>query len=92
MDCERRFPGLASLQKCAFDIYLALQVLGQHPETLSDGRPFVPSLLDTDLRGAQLGRSALGHRPPPRPATGAVAFARRVPLRGGRPAGHEDDG
>jgi uncharacterized protein YjbI with pentapeptide repeats len=58
VDCERRFPGLASLQKCAFDIYLALQVLGQRPETLSDGRPFVPSL-DTDLRGAQLGSAPL---------------------------------
>jgi uncharacterized protein YjbI with pentapeptide repeats len=54
MDCERRFPGLASLQKCTFDVHLALQVLGQRPTTLSDGRSFVPSLVDTDLRGAQL--------------------------------------
>jgi Pentapeptide repeats (8 copies) len=55
VDCEGRFPGLASLQKCAFDVYLALQVLGQRPATLSDGHSFAPLLVDTDLRGAQLG-------------------------------------
>jgi hypothetical protein len=55
VDCERRFPGLASLQKCAFDVYLALQALAQRPATLSDGQSFAPLLVDTDLRGAQLG-------------------------------------
>jgi len=59
VDCERRFPGLASLQKCAFDVYLALQALGQRPATLSDGHSFVPSLLDTDLRGAQFSSAPL---------------------------------
>jgi hypothetical protein len=59
VDCERRFAGLFSLQKCAFDVYLALQVLSQRPATLSDGNSFVPSLQDTDLRGAQLGSAPL---------------------------------
>lgn len=59
MDCERRFPGLASLQKCAFDVHLALQVLSQRPTTLSDGRSFVPSLVDTDLRKAHLEKAKL---------------------------------
>jgi hypothetical protein len=59
VDCERRFPGLASLQKCAFDVYLALQVLGQRPATLSDGHSFAPLLLDTDLRGAQFSSARL---------------------------------
>jgi uncharacterized protein YjbI with pentapeptide repeats len=59
VDCERRFAGLFSLQKCAFDVYLALQVLSQRPATLSDGHSFVPSLQDTDLRGAQLGSAPL---------------------------------
>jgi hypothetical protein len=54
MACEARHPGIESLEKCAFDIQLALTVLGNRPDVLADGTRFPPSLLDADLRGAQL--------------------------------------
>lgn len=52
--CEARYPGIESLEKCAFDIQLVLTVLGGRPAILADGTRFPPSLLDADLRGAQL--------------------------------------
>jgi hypothetical protein len=57
--CEARYPGIESLEKCAFDIQLALTVLGDRPAKLADGTSFTPSLLDADLRGAQLAHARL---------------------------------
>ena len=54
MACEADHRGIESLEKCAFDIQLALTVLGNRPDVLADGTRFPPSLLDADLQGAQL--------------------------------------
>jgi Pentapeptide repeats (8 copies) len=57
--CEKAHPDYGSLQKCAADVQAALEVLADHPDVLSDGRPLIPVLVDARLPGALCGHAQL---------------------------------
>jgi hypothetical protein len=57
--CELDHPGDGSLRKCAADVQAALDVVGGHPDVLSDGLPMRPLLTDSRLPGARLGHAQL---------------------------------
>jgi hypothetical protein len=57
--CELGHQDYGSLQKCAADVQAALDVLADHPDVLSDGRPLTLVLVDARLPGALCGHAQL---------------------------------